>query len=43
MKVQVCDGKSCRDRFSEYIKIRLENDTAFFGKKNIQIESCLCF
>ena len=42
MKVQICEGKACRENFSEYIKIRLENDKNFFKQKNCEIESCLC-
>jgi NADH:ubiquinone oxidoreductase subunit E len=41
MKVQVCHGKTCTERFSEYINTRLENDKAKFGL-NIEIENSPC-
>jgi NADH:ubiquinone oxidoreductase subunit E len=42
MKVQVCQGKSCKDRFSKYIITRLENDTKFYQWKNVEVIEEMC-
>jgi hypothetical protein len=42
MIVKVCKGKTCMDRFSEYIITRLENDKEFYKKDNLIIEDCKC-
>lgn len=42
MKVKVCKGKTCSERFSQYIAKRLENDAKFYDKDNIILEDCLC-
>lgn len=31
MKVQVCTGKSCRWRYSNYVITRIENDSSFYN------------
>lgn len=41
MKLQVCHGKTCTERFSEYINTRLENDKSKFDL-NIEIEKSPC-
>lgn len=42
MKVQVCTGKSCRERFSKYVIQRLENDTKFYNWESVEIMECAC-
>ena len=42
MKIKVCTGKTCNDRFSEYIVTRLKNDKDRFNLDNVIIEECLC-
>ena len=42
MKIQVCVWKTCKERFSEYILNRLENDKKFYNFKDIEIETCPC-
>ncbi len=42
MKVQVCTGKMCSERFSSYIIDRLEKDKEFFKTKNLEVEECMC-
>lgn len=42
MKIQICNGKMCKSRFSEYIKKRIENDIEKFDLKNIILENCSC-
>jgi len=42
MKVQVCTGKGCKERFSEYILTRLENDKKFYDKDSLIIEEFKC-
>ena len=42
MKVQVCTGKMCSERFSSYIIERLNKDKDFFKLKNLEVESCMC-
>lgn len=44
MKVQVCTGKSCKGRFSNYIITRIENDKKFYKDwKDIEVieETCM--
>lgn len=43
MKVQVCTGKSCKEKFSNYIITRLRNDCKFYNWKNVEIveETCM--
>lgn len=41
MKVQVCHGKTCTERFCEYINTRLENDKKKFNL-NLEIENSPC-
>ena len=41
MNVQVCHGKTCTERFSEYINTRLENDKKKFNL-DIDIEKSPC-
>lgn len=42
MKVKVCTGDSCKNRFSEYIVERLENDIEFNNFDNLEVEKCTC-
>ena len=42
MKIKVCIGKTCKDRFSKYILTRLKNDKEKFSLKDIEIEECMC-
>ena len=42
MKVQVCCWKTCKERFSEYIITRLENDKEKNNLKNLTIEESKC-
>lgn len=42
MKVQVCTGKSCSDRFSPYILKRIEWDKAMYNLENLIVEACPC-
>jgi NADH:ubiquinone oxidoreductase subunit E len=42
MKIQVCTGRSCKSRFSEYILKRLEADKEKFELQNIDAEVCAC-
>lgn len=42
MKVQVCTGKSCTDRFSPYIESRLQNDKKMYNFETLMIENCPC-
>lgn len=42
MKIQVCTGKACSNRYSEYIKTRLESDKEFYNHKNVVVENCMC-
>ena len=40
--IQVCTGKACSGRFSEYIKTRLESDKKFYNMPNIDVVNCPC-
>ena len=42
MKIKVCTGKTCKDRFSDYIITRLQNDKERFNLDKVTIEECLC-
>lgn len=42
MKIQVCTGKSCKWKFSEYIIKRINWDIEKFHLDNVSIESCPC-
>ena len=42
MKVQVCQWKSCKEKFSEYITTRLENDKEKFDFEKLIIEEAKC-
>lgn len=42
MKIQVCNGWSCKSKFSEYIVKRLENDRKKFSYKKLDIEETSC-
>lgn len=42
MKIQVCNWKSCRSRFSEYILKRINSDIEKFNLWNVTIEYCPC-
>jgi len=40
--IQVCNGKACSGRFSEYIKTRLESDKDFYSLPNVDVVNCPC-
>lgn len=40
--IQVCNGKACAGRFSEYIKTRLESDKKFYDLPNVDVVNCPC-
>ncbi|HRI35711.1 MAG TPA: (2Fe-2S) ferredoxin domain-containing protein [bacterium] len=41
--VYVCHGRSCQERFSPYILLRLKNDRErFFPNDDIVLDTCLC-
>lgn len=42
MKIQVCTGKSCKSKFSEYIIKRIQGDKERFNLENVNIETCPC-
>jgi len=42
MKIQVCTGKSCSERFSENILKRLKSDLEFYNLDNIKILESAC-
>lgn len=42
MKIQVCTGKKCKQRWSEYILERLKNDKEFYKLNSLIIEECGC-
>ncbi|MDD4151310.1 MAG: (2Fe-2S) ferredoxin domain-containing protein [Candidatus Gracilibacteria bacterium] len=42
MKICICDGKSCKDKFINYTEKRLNSDIEKFELKNIFIEKCSC-
>jgi NADH:ubiquinone oxidoreductase subunit E len=42
MKVQVCHGRTCTERFCEYINTRLENDVEKFKLGQVELEDSLC-
>ncbi len=42
MKIQVCSGKSCSERFSEYIIDRLENDVKKFELEDMEVMKSPC-
>jgi len=42
MKIEVCTGKTCKSKFSEYIKVRLENDMKKFEiEGDIEFSPCM--
>ena len=42
MKIQVCNWKSCKSHFSEYITKRLNWDIEKFDIQNVIVEECAC-
>ncbi|MCP4522649.1 MAG: (2Fe-2S) ferredoxin domain-containing protein [Candidatus Gracilibacteria bacterium] len=42
MKIEICHGKSCSERFCKYINTRLENDIDKFQLKNIELIDAKC-
>lgn len=43
MLIQVCRGKSCSERHSQYIASRLHADKSFYGyPDDVIIEDCFC-
>jgi len=40
--IQVCTGKACSGRFSEYIKVRLESDKKFYNLPKVDVVNCPC-
>lgn len=42
MKIEVCTGKSCKGRFSEYILTRIKNDIEKYKISGVDCSTCLC-
>lgn len=42
MKIKVCTGKNCKNKFSEYIVQRLQNDVNRFNLENVEVEEVMC-
>lgn len=44
INVKICTGRSCSERQSQYIKIRLDADREFYTyqEDEVIIETCLC-
>lgn len=43
MKVQICTGKNCREKYSKYLTERLKRDTSYFQWSPApEIEDCFC-
>lgn len=42
MEIQVCTGKKCSEKYSKYIKARLENDIAFDSISWVHVSESLC-
>lgn len=42
MKIQVCTGKTCSERYSQYILTRLEKEKSLFALDNLIVEACPC-
>lgn len=42
MKIQVCNGKTCSERYSSYILKRIESDKQMFELDNLIVENCPC-
>ncbi|MDD3303005.1 MAG: (2Fe-2S) ferredoxin domain-containing protein [Candidatus Gracilibacteria bacterium] len=42
MKIQVCMGRNCKDKYSEYILQRLERDKERFELNNVIVSGCSC-
>ena len=42
MKIKVCRWKTCKDRFSDYIITRLDNDKEKFTLNKLKTEESLC-
>jgi len=42
MKIQVCTGKICKERFSEYILKRINSDIEKFHLDNVKVKNCGC-
>lgn len=42
MKIKVCTWSACKDRFSEYIIDRLNNDKKRFNLNKLDIEESMC-
>lgn len=42
MKVKVCTWKTCKEKFSEYIFTRLQNDKKKLEMENLEIEKIPC-
>jgi NADH:ubiquinone oxidoreductase subunit E len=42
MKIQICNGKVCKGKFSEYIMKRITQDISKFNLENVAVETCPC-
>jgi len=42
MKIQICNWKTCKSRFCEYIEKRINNDIKMFNLANIIVEKTHC-
>lgn len=42
IEVQICEGRTCSERFSSYMKTRIENDIDFHELKDVSCWNCMC-
>ena len=42
MKVSVCSGRTCSERGSKYVVMRLRGDVTRLGYDRVEIDECLC-
>lgn len=42
MKIKICNWNSCKQKFSEYILKRLENDKEKLNLENLELEKSPC-
>jgi len=41
--IKVCTGRACSERYSEFIRKRLEGDKDFYKyEDDVEIETCMC-
>lgn len=42
MKIQICNWKNCKSKFSEYITKRIQSDIEKFKINSVILENCGC-